>query len=86
MAKKRRRKTSRLKILLLFIAAPLVVWLLAFLAWFYWNDIARLARNGRSQISPEAARKSEQPPENKAKEKIRDEDRKKLEDILKKSR
>ncbi len=85
MAKKRRRKTSRLKILLLFIATPLVVWLLAFFTWFYWNDIARFARDDRFQ-SPEAARKSERPPENKPKEKILDEDRNKLEEILKKSR
>lgn len=86
MAKKRRRKRSRLKTLFLFIATPLMVWLIAFVIWFYWTDIVRLARNDSSQASSRTVRKPERAPENKPKEKIFEQDRKKLEDILNKSR
>jgi hypothetical protein len=85
VAKKRRRKRSRLKTLLLFIATPLAVWLLAFGIWFYWNDLIRLTRKDRSQPPSKAVRHSGPPTENKPKEKILDEDRKKLEDILNKA-
>ena len=86
MAKKRRRNRSRLKILLLFVATPLVVWFLAFLIWFYWNDVVKLTSKDRSQPASNAGRHSERPSENKPKEKILDEDRKKLEDVLNKAR
>lgn len=72
----------------LFFVTPLVVWLMAFLLWFYWYDLRRFfsAAEERRPV-PKAARpmeKSDQrerraPPQ----EKIFDEDRKTLEDILK---
>jgi hypothetical protein len=86
VAKKRRRKRSWLKTLLLFIATPLLVWFLAFLTWFYWNDLVKLAVQDRPEAIPKAVRKAEWPAENKSNEKILEEDRRKLEDILNKSR
>jgi hypothetical protein len=83
MARKR-SKTSWLRKLSLFIFTPLVVWLLAFFVWFYWKDITGRFTKGRerTQSTPKATRQVE-PPRQKPSEKIFDEDREKLEEILK---
>jgi hypothetical protein len=86
VAKKRRRKRSRLKTLLFFLVTPLVVWFLAFGIWLYWNDLVKLTRKDRLQPPSKAVRHSGRPTENEPKEKILDEDRKKLEEILNKAR
>jgi hypothetical protein len=87
MARKRKRKQSRLKSLLLFIFTPLLVWLLAFVVWLYWNSITPLFRqvDTPSKARPNAARKIDQrePADKGVKERISDEERKKLEEILK---
>jgi hypothetical protein len=85
MAKKRRRKRSWLGRLLL-ILTPFVVWFLAFLIWFYWNDITgQLSR--QDKIPPTKAGKeverSAKPSDKTAQERIGEEDRRKLEEILK---
>jgi hypothetical protein len=84
MAKKKRSKTSWLRWLLLFIFTPLVVWLLAFLLWFYWKDVAKLFSADRERLPP-APKATEQvePARQRPSEKILDEDRKKLDEILK---
>ena len=87
MARKRKRKKSRLKRLLLFIIAPVCIWLLAFVVWLYWNPIASLFRQGDiSKARPQGARKIDtgEPAGKRVKEEISDEDRKKLDEILKK--
>jgi hypothetical protein len=88
MARKRKRKKNRLKSLLLFIVTPVFVWLLAFVVWFYWNSITLLFRQGElpPKARPKAARKIDQsdPADKGVKERISDEERKKLDEILKK--
>jgi hypothetical protein len=62
---------------------PVITWLVAFLVWFYWNDLT--GTDGRrtdrtrpvSKTTPNDSTLTKPP-----KEKILDEDRKKLEDIL----
>jgi hypothetical protein len=87
MARKRKRKKTRFKSLLLFIITPVFIWLLAFVVWLYWNPIASLFRQGEisSKALPQAARKIDagEPAGKGVKERISDEDRKKLNEILK---
>ncbi|MGE5303049.1 MAG: hypothetical protein ACM3TN_06945 [Alphaproteobacteria bacterium] len=88
MARKRKPKKNRLRSLLLFIITPVFIWLLAFVVWLYWNPIAALFRQGEipSKARPQAARSMNtgEPAGKGAKERISDEDRKKLDEILKK--
>jgi hypothetical protein len=92
VAKKKRRKTRSTKTLLLFIVTPLLIWAVAFLFWLYWYDIKAAFDN--SQSKSKSPRNSATPAEpspnrsragnNRTEEKISDEDRKKLEEILEK--
>ena len=88
--KKKPKKTSWVKIALLYIFVPIIIWFLAFVAWLYWDDIAKLffKDSGRERNVPRASRKLEKSdkettPSKRPQEKILDDDRKKLEDILK---
>ena len=84
MARKRRRKRSWLRTVLLFILTPLVVWFLAFLLWLYWDDITDLFTRDQKGAKPaQKSERVEQPAKNKSAEKILDEDRKKLDEIIK---
>jgi hypothetical protein len=90
MAKKKRPKYSWLKPLLIYVFVPLIVWFLAFVTWLYWDDITRLfsKNSDRERNAPRATRKLERADKNPAptkrsQENILDDDRKKLEDILK---
>jgi hypothetical protein len=89
VAQKRRRKKQRwLRLVLLFILTPLLVWCLAFLLWLYLDDIIGLfSRNSKSTAPPPKAMpktpRVESSPQNKSDEKILDEDRKKLDEIIK---
>jgi hypothetical protein len=79
----KKRKKSWFKTLLFFILTPFVVWALAFLIWLYWYDIT-----GREdKISPQRASKeverSVKPTDKSAQERIGEEDRRKLDEILK---
>jgi len=82
VAQKRRKKGSWLRSLLIFICVPLIVWFLAFLIWFYWDDITNLFTKENSKPIPKSE-KVEPSSKNKAEEKILDEDRKKLDAIIK---
>ena len=88
MAKRRKRRTSWLKALLFFTLTPFVVWALAFLIWLYWYDITSFF--GPSDNIPATKTKEikrlTQPSEKPPQERIREEDRKKLEEILKSKR
>ncbi len=58
---------------------PLLIVLLAFTAfllWFFWGDVEKFIRPGMKRNTPEQVQKP-------AQEKILEEDRKKLEEILK---
>ena len=87
MAQKRSKKTSWLRSLLLFIFIPIIIWVLAFLIWFFWRDIAKLFdKRGPAKTPPGVSRgteKGQSRRDNKSQEKIPDEDRKKLDEILK---
>ncbi len=86
MARKTRRKHRWLRSLVLFVTVPILVWILAFLAWFFWHDIAKLFdKKGPAKTPPGISRGTEkgQPRrENKSQEKIPEEDRRKLDEIL----
>ena len=88
--KKKSKRTSWLKIVLLFLFVPVTVWVLAFFAWLYWDDIGKLASHdsGRERRAARDIRKLENNGNGAARlkdpqEKILEDDRKKLEDILK---
>jgi hypothetical protein len=88
MAQKKKRRGRWGRRVLFYIFVPLLVWGAAFLVWFYWYDLKTLvAKESPSidrrprQINREEAERG--PGKTRAQEKIPDEDRKKLEDIIK---
>jgi len=87
VARKKSKKTSWLRSLLLFLFTPIIIWVLAFLAWFFWRDITKLFdQKAPAKTPPGVSRGTEkiQPRrENRSQEKIPEEDRKKLDEILK---
>jgi hypothetical protein len=86
VAKKKGRNRSWLKLLLLFILTPFITWALAFLIWFHWYNItgffSRRDNTPAAKASKEVER-STKPSDKSARERIGEEDRKKLEEILK---
>jgi hypothetical protein len=63
---------------------PVITWLAAFLIWFYWNDLTGIAEKRTDRSRPiSKANPPESAPAKQPSERILDEDRKKLEDILK---
>jgi hypothetical protein len=89
VAKKRRRQRVGGKTLLLFILTPFVLWFFAFLIWFHWNGITKLIGKEKEQVeaplrAEKKAGKAGSASEKRSGEKIFDEDRRKLEEIVKK--
>jgi len=87
VAQKKSKKRSWLRSLLLFIFIPIIIWILAFVIWFFWRDITRLfdkkgATNTPAGVS-RGTKKTQPHRENKSQEKIPEEDRRKLDEILK---
>jgi hypothetical protein len=86
-----RKSRHRLRKVLFYLCFPFFVWFVAFLAWFYWHDLSRLFYKDEGKPKPAAkfdARQNkgdnrEAAPATRPEEKILDEDRRKLEDILK---
>jgi len=91
MAQKRRKKRSWLRGLLFYVFLPIFIWFVAFLVWFYWYELTRLFSGAadRSKAAAKASRKLDKSekgdaaPADRPQEKILEEDRKSLEDILK---
>ena len=90
MARKKQRKKSWARVLVLFFVAPFAIWLMAFLLWFYWHDLSRMFGGGEPpRPNPKPEReierngRRERPAPAPPQEKIFEEDRQKLEDILK---
>ena len=91
MAQKRRKKRSWLRGWLFYIFFPIFIWFFAFLIWFYWSDLTRLIGSGADKSKPAAktsrqldkSEKADPGPANRSREKISEEDRKSLDDILK---
>ena len=90
MARKKQPKKNWLRTLILIFAIPLIVWLAAFLAWLYWDSLSgrsvkETPRVQEPKATPTIEKKEPRQPEAKPspKEKITEEDRRKLEDLLK---
>ena len=86
MAKKKTKKRIWLKTVLFFILTPFVVWALAFLIWLYWYDITGLfgrPDNGPPAKASKEFERSVKPADKSAQERIGEEDRRKLEELLK---
>ena len=90
--KRRKKQRSWLKKLLFFVSVPLIVWFAAFLIWFYWNGLSGLFTDAQKQEAQpvikgsrpvEPGESSENSRAKRSQETIHDEDRKKLDDILK---
>lgn len=90
MAKRKRRKRGRLKSVFLFVLTPIIIWILAFFTWLYWNDIVRNFTPGKAQPErpAKAGHKQERkqvpvaPDEKMSSEEIREEDRNRLDEII----
>jgi len=87
VARRKSKTIGWLSKLLLFILTPILIWVFAFAIWFFWPEITRLY-NGKDRAKAPAgdSRRGEKmtaPRGNKAQEKIPEEDRKKLDEILK---
>ena len=88
--KKKAKKNGWQKTVFIYVFVPLTIWFLAFVTWLYWDDIWKSFSKGSNiqRNAPRAAQKSDKAdkdtaPTQRPQEKILDEDRKKLEDILK---
>ena len=91
MAQKKRKRRNWLRTVLFYLLTPLIVWFIAFVLWFYWHDLTKLFGRPVERAMPaakvepktERAQNAESAAAKRPQEKILDEDRKKLEDILK---
>ncbi|HEX7227048.1 MAG TPA: hypothetical protein VF353_04670 [Candidatus Binatia bacterium] len=92
MARRKRRKRSAVKTILLLVLTPIIIWALTFIVWLYWNEIAKslapvedhsqpAAKTLRRLNKDESRSRSN---ETRPKEKILDADRKKLDEIIRK--
>jgi flagellar basal body-associated protein FliL len=92
VAKRKRKQSNRLKIILLFVLAPLIVWALAFVIWLYWNNVAKSFTPGTDRRKPAAkasGKLEKETPRGRSdeaqpKENIQDAERKKLDEIIRK--
>jgi hypothetical protein len=87
VATRKRKKRSRLRTPLFYILFPLVVWFVAFLSWFYRRDVSAWFSKGDAPVNPpvrvQPRERSDTAPTKRAPEKILEEDRRKLDEILK---
>jgi hypothetical protein len=87
VATRKRKKRSWLKTLLIYISIPIGIWLAALLIWFYWHDLTGLVSNDKApRGTPSKVRRVERDeasPTKRPQEKILEEDRQKLEEVLK---
>lgn len=84
MATRKRKKRSWIKTLIIYTTLPLAVWLIAFILWFYWREISAAFGPASEQSRPPAkSNRTNVAPAKQPREKILEEDRKNLEDILK---
>jgi cytoskeletal protein RodZ len=83
--KKRKKKTRWLRILLFVILTPLIVWSLAFVVWLYWRDDTTAVDERNRPAAPRAnppTQRSTKAPDKAPQERINEQDRRKLEEIL----
>jgi len=65
---------------------PLTVWALAFLIWFYWYNLFGQANKAPPSKDGKEVERSTQSSDRSTQERIGEEDRRKLEEILKNKR
>jgi hypothetical protein len=88
---RKRKKHHWLRTVLLFVMTPFVIWFAAFVIWFFWYDITGLVKSEKrypplnatspQDLAPEKERNAQ--PAKRPRESIPEEDRKKLDDIIK---
>jgi flagellar biosynthesis/type III secretory pathway M-ring protein FliF/YscJ len=91
MAQRKRNKRGWLRTALFYLLFPLIIWLVALLIWFYWYDLTRIFTKAADKPKDAVKREGKIEPREKidsnkpeqVQEKILDEERRKLEDILK---
>jgi hypothetical protein len=85
VAKKRKRKRGRLKATVFFVLTPIVIWFFAFLVWLHWDRVTKLIGRESATVktAPTTVKKTERSGSSPS-EKILDEDRQRLDEILKK--
>lgn len=96
MARRQRKKRGWLRTVLFYLLFPIAVWVSAFFIWFYWPDLVRIFSKPGEKPTPSVksettveraktgdASKPEEPVINRSEEKLADEERRKLEAILK---
>ena len=92
MARKKRRSRNWILTVLFYLLFPFAVWFVAFVVWFYWFDLERLFFGPKeiskkppvqSKTEREDQAKPEAPAADRSREEIVDEDRRKLDAILK---
>jgi flagellar basal body-associated protein FliL len=84
--KARKKKRGWLRVVLLFVFVPFFIWALAFVVWLNWNSISNVLHSDTKSSALKPSKQLDKPArqtEKSPKEKIADEDRKKLEEILK---
>ena len=70
--------------------APIIIWIVAFITWLYWNDIAGsfpsakapAERPAKAGGKPESKQPAAAPDEKRSREEIREEDRNNLDEII----
>jgi hypothetical protein len=91
MAQRRRRKRNWIKTFLVYLLVPPFVWIVAFLIWLYWYDLRDpfITKAKEPADRLKAARqvdkgdKAPRPPAKRSAENIFDDERRKLDDIIK---
>ena len=88
---RKKPKAGWLRTVLFFVFFPLIVWFVTFLIWFYWQPIIALFSGSDTKVKSansferktRNSEKAESAPVDRPREKLSDEDRQKLDDILK---
>jgi hypothetical protein len=84
VARKKSKKRSWAKTLLIYLCIPIGTWFIAFLLWFYWHDLTGTTAHDKERATPASkVNRGESRPAKRQQENIFDEDRKRLDDILK---
>jgi flagellar basal body-associated protein FliL len=84
VAKKKAKKRSRIKTFVIYLFVPIGTWIAAFLIWFYWYGLTGSGSQSKEHApSPSKVIQREPTPGRRPQENLNEEDRKRLDDILK---
>jgi hypothetical protein len=90
VSRRKAKKRRWLRLIVVFVAVPLAVWSVAFLVWLFWPELAGYTVSTQTSGNKKSVGTTEQKTGERqgdkstqqARERIADEDRKKLNDIL----